>query len=108
MKMLKKNSHNILYLWEYKKAFLKAYDNDVNYYNDDYQKQKAGRSINNLPAKMILHHRHPVIPGRLLASRAYVCFAGLYNIREMINIGKHHLRSLAYQSLKNARCQMAL
>jgi hypothetical protein len=70
--------------------------------------KKAERLNKYLSAKMIFHHRHPVIPGRLLASRAYVRLTGLYNIKEMINIGKLHLRNFAYHNLKNVRCQMAL
>ena len=99
-----KNILNIMHWIE--GAFLKAYDNDVNDRHNNYN--KAGRSIINLPAKMILHHRHPAIPGKLLASRACLRLTGLHNIQEIINIGKHYLRSLAYQNLKNPRRQMSV
>jgi hypothetical protein len=109
-----KNIINILYWIE--GAFLKAYDNDVNYHCNDFN--RAGRLIINLPARMIFTSPSPAIPGKLsverdlaeggLASRACFRFAGCYNIQEMIILGKYHLRNLAYQNIKNPGCQMAL
>jgi hypothetical protein len=101
-----KNINNILH-W-IQGAFSKAYDNDVNYHRNDYN--RAGRLIINLPARMIFTSPSPAIPGKLsakrdlaiggLVSRACFRFAGWYNIQEMIILGKYHLRNLAYQNIK--------
>lgn len=86
-------------------AFFKVCDNDG---NKNVTHKKAERPNSDLPAEMVFHHRHPVIPGKLLASRACFRLAGLNKIQDMFNIDKYYLSNTAYQSLKNVRCQMAL